>query len=183
MTSKPPPLPPPRRRRLLLRRSRILHARPSPWGDPLLIEQVWPAQIPDHQPDRFSRVPGQLIAPGCGPAAIGSERPGKRHDLGREPAELRAIRRVNRPPLRPARRAQLSELVPEPAPRISCQLRIPDPRAGLMTQELRMVVRDPERPRRVGKTIKQVGAPQRPVHGHELRGRLATPARMCRQLS
>jgi len=39
-----------------------------------------------------------------------------------------------------------------------------------MTQELRMVVRDPERPRRVGKTIKQVGAPQRPVHGHELRG-------------
>jgi hypothetical protein len=45
-----------------------------------------------------------------------------------------------------------------------------------------MVVRDPERPRRVGKTIKQVSAPQRPVHGHELRGRLATSARMCRQL-
>ena len=29
-----------------------------------------------------------------------------------------------------------------------------------MTQELRMVVRDPGRPRRVSKTIKQVGAPQ-----------------------
>ncbi len=51
-----------------------------------------------------------------------------------------------------------------------------------MTQEPRMVVRDPERPRRVGKAIKQVGAPQRPVHGHELRGRLATSARMCCQL-
>ena len=97
-------------------------------------------------------------------------------------AELRAIRRVNRPRLRSTRRAQLTELVSEPAPRISCQPRIPDPRAGLMTQELRMVVRDPERPRRVGKTIKQVGAPQRPVHGHELRRRLATPARMRRQL-
>ena len=45
-----------------------------------------------------------------------------------------------------------------------------------------MVVRDPERSRRVGMTIKQVGAPQRPVHGHELRGRLASPARMRRQL-
>jgi hypothetical protein len=71
--------------------SRILHARPSPRGQPLLIEQIWPAQIPGHQPDRFSCVPGQLIASGCGPAAIRSELPGKRHDLGREPAELRAI--------------------------------------------------------------------------------------------
>jgi hypothetical protein len=56
--------------------------------------------------------------------------------------------------LRRSGRAQLSELVPEPAPRISCQLRIPDPRTGLITQEPRMVVRHPERPRRVGKTIK-----------------------------
>ena len=47
-----------------VRRSRILDARPSPWGHPLLIQQVWPAQIPDHQPNRFSRVPGKLIAPG-----------------------------------------------------------------------------------------------------------------------
>jgi hypothetical protein len=168
--------------RVLAGRSRILHARPSPWSDALLIEQVWPVQILDHQPNRFSCVPGQLIALGCGPAAIGSELPGKRHDLGREPTELRAIRWVNRPRLRSAPRAKLSELVSEPAPRISCQLRIPYPRAGLRTKELRMIVGDPERPRRVGKTIKQVGAPQRPVHGHELRGRLATSARMRRQL-
>ena len=38
-------------------------------------------------------------------------------------------------------------------------------------------MRDPKRPRRVGQTIKQVGAPQRPVHGHELRGRLSPPPR------
>src|SRR5580693_5029816 len=169
-------------RRLLLRRRRIWHARPSPRGHPLLIEQVWPAQILQHEPNRFSRVPGQLIAPGCGAATIRSELAGERHDPGREPAELRAIGWVNRPRPGSASRAQLSELVPEPAPRISGQLRIPGPRARLVTGELRMVMRDPEGPWRVGETIKQVGAPQRPVHRHQLRGRLASPVRMCRQL-
>src|SRR5215469_15899963 len=45
-----------------------------------------------------------------------------------------------------------------------------------------MIMRDAEGSRWIGQAIEQVGAPQRPIGADQLRGRLAPPVRMSRQL-
>ena len=154
--------------------------RPRHGATPLLIEQVWPAQILDDQPNRFGCVPGQLITPGCGPAAIGSncrasDTISAESRLSSRPSagltghgSVRPPRSAERAGLRASSTDRLSASHPRPAGRAR--------RPGTADGSAR-----PRRSPAGRQADQQVGPPQRAIDDHELGGRLATSMRMRRQ--